>query len=52
MLLDVFFYKYLLFLHLGIVCILVLMIYLNVQALFGLLLNLHHFVINVLQKNV
>ena len=51
-LLDELFYKYLLFHHLEIAYILVLMIYLNVQALFGLILSLHHFVINVLQMNV
>ena len=38
--------------HGGIAYILVLKIYLNVQALFVLLLSLHHFVINVLQMNV
>ena len=52
MLLDELFYKYLLNFHFGIAYILVLKIYLNVQALFGLLLNQLHFVIDELQKNV
>ena len=52
MLLDELFCIHFLFLGLEIAYILVLMICLNVQALFVLLLDLHHFVVNVLQKNV
>ena len=52
MLLDELFCKPLLNSHLEIAYKLVLKKYLNVQALFVLLLNLPHFVINELQMNV
>lgn len=52
MLLDELFYKYLLNFHFEIAYILVLKIYLSDLTLFELLLNLLHFVKDVLQMNV